>query len=228
VTAGAKHPFKKRNVPEPIPPQHRSVHGIRIIGGQFRGRRLIYNGFVTVRPMRDRVREALFAHLGDQIEGMHVFDLFAGTGAMGLEALSRGAKHVTFVERHLPTLQSIRENVALLGVEDRCELVFGDCFIWGKRLLAPPSSNPWLVFVCPPYAYFHTHRRQLSELLSKLLELAPPGSILVTESDDHYHGEDLPQLVSWEKREYGQTVLWIAKKPADPLSQEPPGSPNPD
>ena len=206
-----RHPEKSGHQ-GPVPPRHRLVHGIRIIGGQFKGRRLIYNGFVTLRPMRDRVRESLFAHLGSQIEGKRVFDLFAGTGAMGLEALSRGAAHATFVERHHPTLETLRQNITLLGVQARCEVVFGDCFVWARRLTRPLELVPWLVFVCPPYAFFHSRPSEMGELLSRVLHLAPPRSILVAESDDHYKGQELPPDFSWQRRAYGQTILWITSK----------------
>ncbi|MCS7237611.1 MAG: 16S rRNA (guanine(966)-N(2))-methyltransferase RsmD [Thermoguttaceae bacterium] len=203
---------RKSLVPGAIPPRHKAVHGLRIIGGKFKGRRIAYNGFVTVRPMRDIVREALFAHLAERVEGKHVYDLFAGTGALGLEALSRGAARVTFVERHYPTLETLRQNVASLGVENQCEIVFGDCFVWGRRLQAPVDDTPWLVFVCPPYAYFHSQPLAMRELLARLLELAPTGSIVVAEADNHFRGEALPENFTWHKRDYGQTVLWIATK----------------
>ncbi len=206
-----RHRLEARSWPS-LPPRHKEVHGLRIIGGQFKGRRLIYNGFVTVRPMREIVREALFAHLGDRVEGKMVFDLFAGTGALGLESLSRGALRATFVERHYPTLETIRHNIASLGLEGRCELVFGDCFVWAKRLPAPTQSTPWLVFVCPPYAYFHSQSQAMTELLGHMLGRAPTGSIVVTEADDHFRGEGLPEFVRWHRRDYGQTVLWIATK----------------
>lgn len=206
-----KRKIQSRHGP-PLPPRHKEVHGLRIIGGAFKGRRLVYNGFVTVRPMRQIVREALFAHLGDRIEGKIVYDLFAGTGALGLEALSRGAKRAIFVERHYPTLETLRQNVASLGVEGRCELVFGDCFVWGRRLETPADPTPWVAFVCPPYAYYHNQPQAMRELLTHLLDHAPPGSIVIAETDDHFRGDALPDTVPWHKRDYGQTVLWIATK----------------
>lgn len=212
MSQGPKGQHRKGPPLGPLPPRHKAVHGLRIIGGKFKGRRLVYNGFVTVRPMRDIVREALFGHLADRVEGKHVYDLFAGTGALGLEALSRGAARVTFVERHYPTLQTLRQNVASLGVEDRCEVVFADCFIWGRRLQAPVDSTPWLVFVCPPYVYYHSQPAAMRELLARLLELAPSGSIVVAEADDHFRGDTLPENFTWHRRDYGQTVLWIATK----------------
>src|SRR5205814_5859407 len=125
--------MKRRN-----PPRHaatddtagREVVGLRIIGGSLRHRKLQYSGDERTRPMKDRVREAVFNLLGPGVAGSHAIDLFAGTGALGLEALSRGAAQVTFIERHLPTLKLIEQNVKALGVADRAELVFGDAFHW--------------------------------------------------------------------------------------------------
>src|SRR5882672_8353144 len=78
---------------------------LRIIGGTFRGRKLHYHGDPIVRPMKPRVREAMFNLISTESEGRHAFDLFAGTGARGLEARSRGAQPATFIERHVPTSQ---------------------------------------------------------------------------------------------------------------------------
>src|SRR5688572_16458652 len=88
------------------------VVGLRIIGGSMRGRKLKYSGEARTRPMKDRVREAVFNLLGTTVEGCYVIDLFAGTGALGLEAISRGATGATFIERHFPTAKVIEENAA--------------------------------------------------------------------------------------------------------------------
>src|SRR5256885_1565381 len=101
----------------------RVIPEVRIIGGQFRGRRLAYSGDPRTRPMKDRVREALFNLIGPQIKGMYAIDLFAGTGALGLEALSRGAAGATFVEQHYPTAELIRQNIETLAVGDRALVV---------------------------------------------------------------------------------------------------------
>src|SRR6186713_2214397 len=86
------------------------VVGLRIIGGTLRHRKLQYSGDLRTRPMKDRVREAVFNLLGPQIKGTHAIDLFAGTGALGLEAVSRGASRATLIERHLPTAKLIEQN----------------------------------------------------------------------------------------------------------------------
>src|SRR5271154_4383856 len=91
------------------------VAGLRIIGGRFRGRKLEYSGDPRTRPMKDRVREALFNLLSTAVKGKVAIDLFAGTGALGLEALSRGAARAVFIERHRPTAQTIGRNAAALG-----------------------------------------------------------------------------------------------------------------
>ena len=95
---------------------------VRIIGGEFRGRRLRYHGDPVVRPMKHRTREAIFNLVTTDAEGRHVIDLFAGTGALGLEALSRGAASATFIEKHVPSARVIEENIRTLGVADRATL----------------------------------------------------------------------------------------------------------
>ena len=87
---------------------------LRIIGGTFRGRQIQYSGDSVTRPMKDNIREALFNLVGGWVKGKAAFDLFAGTGAMGLEALSRGATQGLFIERHFPTVRIIKDNVRSL------------------------------------------------------------------------------------------------------------------
>lgn len=129
---------------------------MRIIAGQFRGRRLAALGkgdaAAHLRPTPDRVREALFSSLmggayGDPISGARVLDLFAGTGALGLEALSRGAAEVTCVENGRVALGLLRENIATLNVADSVQVLTRDA----TRL--PPNSGTAfdLVFLDPPY-----------------------------------------------------------------------------
>src|SRR4029453_14397542 len=99
---------KNRELVPPVP--GRETVGLRIVGGKLRGRALAYSGDEPTRPMKDRVREAVFNLLGPGVQGAHALDLFAGTGALGLEAISRGAARATFLERHLPTCRLIEQN----------------------------------------------------------------------------------------------------------------------
>ncbi|OYV90832.1 MAG: hypothetical protein B7Z73_05850 [Planctomycetia bacterium 21-64-5] len=120
---------KKSSPDRPAPSKSTARHAtapqaapvsVRIIGGSLRGRRLECTGDPRTRPMKDRVREAVFNLLGD-VSGSTAIDLFAGTGALGFEALSRGAKAAVFFEQHFPTADVIRRNAALLGVAGACE-----------------------------------------------------------------------------------------------------------
>jgi 16S rRNA G966 N2-methylase RsmD len=111
----------------------RPVAGMRIIGGRLGGRRLHYTGDFRTRPMKDRLREAVFNLLGTDVRGKHALDLFAGTGALGLEAISRGAARATLLEQHHPTAAVIRQNIAELGLEAQAEVVPGNTFIWWHK-----------------------------------------------------------------------------------------------
>lgn len=128
---------------------------MRIIAGEFRGRKLASVGKgdpgAHLRPTTDRVRESLFntlggGRLGDPVNGARVLDLFAGTGALGLEALSRGAAHVTLVDDGRAAGKLIRENIQTLGCKASCKMIARDA----TRL--PPADAPCgLVFLDPPY-----------------------------------------------------------------------------
>ncbi|MCA9150657.1 MAG: RsmD family RNA methyltransferase, partial [Planctomycetales bacterium] len=96
---------------------------LRIVGGSMRGRPLRYSGDRRVRPMKDRTREAVFNLLGPRVRGMYAWDLFAGTGAMGFEAISRGAIGATLIERHIPTSKLVRENAETLEIRPIVEIV---------------------------------------------------------------------------------------------------------
>ncbi len=193
------------------PTAERESTVLRIIGGSMRGRRLLYNGDQRTRPMKDRVREAVFNLLGPAVVGKHAVDLFAGTGALGLEAISRGAARGTFVEQHFPTAAVIRENAALLGVADRCEVYPANTFIWAQRQVVA-SDEPWLVFCSPPYAFYTERQAEMLALVGSLLERAPPESIFVVESDAWFERALLPDAAAWDIREYPPATIAIYRK----------------
>lgn len=184
---------------------------LRIIGGRFRGRKLRYSGDRRVRPMKDRVREAVFNLLGPAIRGKHAFDLFAGTGALGLEALSRGAVRATFIEQHRPTAAIVEENAATLGASGDCELVVADTFRWLQRF-EPPRDAPWAVFCSPPYELFVSQREAMLALLARLMELAPAESLFAVESDARFDPALLPEAEAWDVRRYPPAVVAIYEK----------------
>lgn len=193
---------------------------LQIIGGTFRGRKLRYHGDPVTRPMKHRVREAIFNLVGTDVEGTHAIDLFAGTGALGLEALSRGAARATLIERHIPTAKSIRENITTLAVEAQAILLETSAFLWSKRDLPMfPSANPWLVFVSPPYSFYVDRRAEMVELIDALRQRTPVGSILVVESDERFDFSELPGGVKsdrgdtgWDVREYPPARIGVWRR----------------
>ena len=159
---------------------------LRIIGGEFRHRHLHYSGDLRTRPMKDRLREAIFNLIGPEIRGKQAIDLFAGTGALGLEAISRGAARATLIEQHHPTAELIRQNIAELGLEERADVAVGNTFIWWK-LQNKRQGNatgfrfddaPWAVFCSPPYDFYVERTDEMLELLTALIRAAPKKASL--------------------------------------------------
>jgi len=124
----------------------RQASTLRLIGGAWRGRRVAIADAPGLRPTPDRVRETLFNWLAPRIEGARCIDLFAGTGALGLEALSRGAAHVQFVERDRAAVTAIRSALATLGAAERAAIVQTDAL-----MLPPGGANADIVFIDPPF-----------------------------------------------------------------------------
>lgn len=216
---------------------------LRIIGGKLRGSKLRYEifqqgGDPVTRPMKHRVREAIFNLISTESAGRHAIDLFAGTGALGLEALSRGSVSATFIEKHVPTARVIEENIKTLGLSERSQLLTTSAFLWGKRDLPKwndesgktqeansPSPfplsplTPWLVFCSPPYAFYHDRQADMLELIVAVLDRAPAESIIVIEADQAFDFALLPGHVAenrrddgWQIRTYYPAVVGIWRK----------------
>jgi len=171
---------------------------LRIIAGEFKGRRLKTPTGRVVRPTADRVKEAWFSILQESIPDARVVDLFAGSGALGFEALSRGARAVDFVERAQASLTAIRENAALLKVEDRVTIHRMDAMRFAERL--QPNAYD-VAFADPPYATDDAQR------LLALFRSAPFARAFSVE-----HSSDL--VVSGDDtRAYGDTAITFAYAP---------------
>jgi 16S rRNA (guanine966-N2)-methyltransferase len=182
---------------------------LRIVGGNLRGRRIKYSGDTTVRPMKDRTREAMFNLIGPTIVGKHVFDLFAGTGAIAIEALSRGASSATLIERHFPTARIVRDNLRLLGLEDRSSLVTADAFFWSRQKVNEFPQLPWAVFCSPPYRFYTERLTELTRLLAGMLQAAPPSSLFVVEAMVEFDFTSLVPGIDWEQRAYPPALLGL-------------------
>ena len=187
---------------------------LRIVGGHFRGRKLKYAGDTRVRPMKDRVREALFNLLGPAVKGTFAIDLFGGTGALGLEAISRGSVGAIILERHLPTLKVIRENIGTLELEEVVETQHVDTFRWLQTVFneteqSLPQSEPWVVFVSPPYRFFTERADETLSLIKQLLVRAPFGSLFAVEATRDFDFESLPVPDEWDVRSYPPAVVGV-------------------
>lgn len=147
---------------------------VRIIGGQWRNTRLQVPDSPGLRPTSDRVRETLFNWLMPVLAGARVVDAFAGSGALGLEAVSRGAEHAVLVERDAALARSLREVVARLGAEDRVDVVQDDARAWLAR---QPAGGFDLAFVDPPFG-----AELWQPTLDALLPALAPGAWLYLES----------------------------------------------
>ena len=184
---------------------------LRVIGGKLRGRTIPYDGDTGLRPMKDRVREAVFNLVGPRVVGLQVLDLFAGTGAMSFEAISRGAASAILFERRFPTAKLIESAAAEFGVSDQITVSPGDTFIWAKQMTQNPQV-PWLIFCCPPYELYVSRRKDLVELIHGLWKTALDQSVLVIESDERFNPEDLLPDANWDTRRYPPAVIGITQK----------------
>jgi 16S rRNA (guanine966-N2)-methyltransferase len=216
---------------------------LRIVGGRFRGRKLKHEPFRTeedllvTRPMKHRLRETIFNLVSTGAQGRHAIDLFAGTGALGLEALSRGSTHATFIERHVPTARVVEENILALGVEEETTVLTTSAFLWGKRDIsnfglriadspeptsrANPQSavripqSPWLVFCSPPYDFFVDRQEEMLGLIASVMQAAPTESIIVVESDERFDPALLPAGdagEAWDIRAYPPAIVGVWQK----------------
>jgi 16S rRNA (guanine(966)-N(2))-methyltransferase RsmD len=174
---------------------------VRVIGGALRGRRFAAPRR-GVRPTADRVRESLFALLGD-VADASVLDLYAGSGALGIEALSRGANNAVFVEHSPASVSVLKRNLAELGLADRSRVLRGDALRVLRRL-ARERARFDLVLADPPYA-----AGALDPLLRELSEsgVILPGGMLVVERGRRHPVPPVPGLRLVEHREYGDTVI---------------------
>ena len=175
---------------------------LRVGGGEARGRRL--KAPKGIRPTQGIVKAAIFNLVGPGIEGAHVLDLFAGSGAIGIEALSRGAVHVTFVDREPRGLAILRQNLDALDLKERAHVVRGDVVRWLQS--APPQvGQAGLVFLDPPYDDVILDRAL------RVLDLALTDALVVAE---HSRRQTLPELARLRvdrERRYGDTMVTVLR-----------------
>lgn len=169
----------------------------RLISGQFGGRFIDSPHTDRTHPMGERVRSAMFNIIGD-IDGMRVLDAFAGTGAIGLEALSRGARELVLIERDRVAQNVIQENIELLGVEDRAHLIRSSVSAWTQTA---QNQTFDLIFADPPY-----HDLQLSTV-KKLVNYFNPNSLMILSLPGRESAPTVNGVVVVDNRSYGDAAL---------------------
>lgn len=193
---------------------------LRIIGGKARGKRIRSVPGETTRPITDKVREALFNIIGPDIQEATVLDLFAGTGSVGIEALSRGAKYVCFVDLHWQPIETIRSNLKMIGLEDGAKVIRSDAF---NFLAQPPNHLFDYVYIAPPQ-YKKMWIQALISVDQHIKWLSNDAWVIVQIHPIEYEtiGEKLKiqNLLEFDQRHYGSTLLVFYEKVSiDPVSQ---------
>ena len=189
---------------------------MRVVTGEAKGRKLKAPKTMGTRPIIDRVKTALFDILSNEVEDIRFLDLFAGTGSVGIEALSRGAMQATFIEMSYPILKLIRENLQITGLADRAEVLHADAF----KFLQAQSANEHrlydIIYVAPPQ-YKDMAARALQLLDSS--PLVPPGGLVIVQ----IHPKEREGVVAvpctrlklTDERRYGSTLLMFYRVPKE-------------
>lgn len=177
---------------------------MRIIGGDLKGRKLRPIRGRTIRPTSDRLRESLFNILGDRVTNAMVLDLYAGTGALGIEALSRGARFAVFVDRYRGALSAVAENLRQCGIQDRARVVRWD-ILRGLSCIRDHRPPFTLVFMDPPY-----EQNLVAPALNHLAEseaLASKSLIIVEHSVHEPVPDSSENWTFTDQRRYGKTLV---------------------
>ncbi len=177
---------------------------MRIVAGEYGSRKIKTLKGKHTRPTSSKVRAAIFDHYGSYFEGGYFLDLFAGSGAMGLEALSRGFEHASFIEKDSKALRVVQENIELLQVSDKASLYRGDALSQMAKL----AHRYDLIFIDPPYAYPHAEKL-LKEIIA--LEVLAPNAYCVFETNQVLK-EEYADLKCYQYKEYGDTKVYFYQR----------------
>lgn len=182
----------------------------RVIAGTAKGRRLKLVPGDTTRPIMDRVKEALFSILGRKVYDAQVLDLFAGTGAVGIEALSRGARHCIFVDIERRAIDTIRDNLKTTGLAGGAEVRRANAF----QVLSGPVTPCDVIYIAPPQ--YHALWADALRALDAAAEWLAPGGVIVVQIDPKERAPiALKHFSPYDERQYGNTLLWFFRHIAE-------------
>ena len=181
---------------------------MRVIAGKFGGRRLVSFDEGHIRPTTDRVKESLFNILATSMDDARVLDVFSGTGNLGIEALSRGAQSVTFVEKHPASIKIIRQNLELLKITEGFEILKTDALKFAAKYDGPPYD---VVLIDPPFPLKICS--QILEELERNGNISHPGTVFAIEHQEHEPLlEQIGELVRTDQRDYGDKRVSFFKR----------------
>ncbi|MCI0703698.1 MAG: RsmD family RNA methyltransferase [Planctomycetia bacterium] len=185
---------------------------VRIVAGSLRGRKLTVVVHEGMRPTPQVVREALFSILGNAIPDRVFFDIFAGTGVVGLEAVSRGASSARLIEKDPRQTADIQKYADQFGISDKVQVLKADAYRWAERWIAP--KEPVNLFLSPPFPDLTEKIDEFLALVRLLLEKAPDESVLTIQAEDGFPVSQLPDPPAWDVRTYGRNMLLFFVKEA--------------
>lgn len=186
---------------------------IRIVAGTLRGRKLTCLVHEGMRPTPQMVREALFSILGNAVPGRAFYDVFAGTGVVGLEAVSRGATRAALIEKDAKQTADIQKHIDRFGVGAKAQVLRADVYRWAERWI-PPTAGPVNVFLSPPFPDLQPARLPIFlKMAEELWTKVPDESVLVIQAEDGFPLDGLPDgPAAWDIRKYGRNLLLLRVK----------------
>lgn len=183
---------------------------LRVISGKAKGTRLKTVPGDTTRPITDIVKEALFNILGNEISQNIILDLFGGTGAVGIEALSRGASYVTFLDKGQQAIKTIQHNLSVTHFSSQAEVLRTDAYVY---LAAPPKTDFDLIYIAPPQ-YKQMWQKAIRLIDSNPALVSDAGQIIVQINPIEWEELDLDNFEVFDSRKYGDTLLVFYEKSA--------------
>ncbi|HOG58439.1 MAG TPA: 16S rRNA (guanine(966)-N(2))-methyltransferase RsmD [Anaerolineaceae bacterium] len=176
---------------------------LRVIGGEAKGLRLKTVPGDTTRPITDLVKEALFNILGDEVLGAHILDLFGGTGAVGIEALSRGAESALFLDKSREAVRTIQDNLRTTRLDKKARVLHQDAFLF---LSQPPTRAYEMIYIAPPQ-YKGMWQKAMDLLDQQPAFLSPEGQIIVQINPVEWEERRYHAYSEFDRRKYGDTLL---------------------
>lgn len=185
---------------------------VRIVAGSLRGRKLTVVVHEGMRPTPQMVREALFSILGNAVPDRVFYDIFAGTGVVGLEAVSRGATSARLIEKDGRQGADIQKYADQFGVGAKVQILKADAYRWAERWL--PPKDPVNLFLSPPFPDLSEKAEEFLTLVNLLRDKAPNESVLTIQAEEGFPLDKLPDPSAWDVRKYGRNMLLFYVKGA--------------